>query len=281
MFLEHCAYDAIHSKVNMLNIQENDLTRQEKETLKEIKKDCNASSETIIDHNYTGPIDQIHYEAIINSLKVSFVSQRQMYMAEFSIGLNAHGLKDLISQNPEVCSKLFFINEMDPNPDANYLYSILSPVYSDAGSIHRKMEEEIMDIFQDILIQIEDTRVSGHEVAVAWQEFDEAENSEKIKDIYQSPKVSVPRIMGWLTGQQHKPLDQSEPFEITCRFDHDCLVRNPVHTICFPVVGACGRQRTLPVNHMKTAKTFLDVFITAYCKGNAFGIQILLLSLKG
>ena len=275
LFLEQCAYDAIHAKINMLDIHDSDLTKQQIETLKEIKKDCNAHSDTIIENNYTGPIDQDHCEAIIRSLKVSFVSQRLMYMNEFSTGLDAYGPKDLIIKNPEVCSKLFVMSQMDQKPYANYLYSIISPVYSETGSLRRKVEEETMDLLQDMLLQIEDTKVSGHKVAVAWQEFEEAEEaentSEQMMDRYQSPEVSIPRIMGWLTGQQHKPADPAESFQITCNFDHDCLVRNPAHTICFPLVGACGRELTLPVNHMKTAETFLDVFVMAYCKGNAFG----------
>eukprot|EP00794_Sanderia_malayensis_P011620 gene11620-12817_t len=275
LFLEECAYDAIHAKVNMLDIEEQNLTKHEIETLKEIKKDCAAHTDIIIDNNYTGPINQDHCEDIIKSLKVSFVSQRQIYMSEFSTGLNAYGLKDLIIKSPEICSKLFVINKMNQNPDANYLFSIISPVYSTAGSVRRKIEEETMDLFQDMLLQIEDTKVCGHEVAVAWQDFEEAEESEnasnEMMDRYQSPEVSIPGIMGWLTGQQHKPIDPGEPFQIICNFDHDCLVRNPVHKLCFPVVGACGRELTLPVKHMQTADTFFDVFIMAYCKGNSFG----------
>ncbi len=80
MFLEQCAHDAIHTKINILDIQDSVLTKQEKETLKEIKKDCNAHSDTIIENIYTGPIDQDQCEAIIKSFKVSFVSQRQTYI---------------------------------------------------------------------------------------------------------------------------------------------------------------------------------------------------------
>eukprot|EP00794_Sanderia_malayensis_P012564 gene12564-13850_t len=93
-----------------------------------------------------------------------------------------------------------------------------------------------------MLLHIEDTKVWGHEVAVVWQDVEEAEESEnasnEMMDRYQSPEVSLAWIMGWLIGQQHKPIDP----------------------------GACGRELTLPVKHMQTAETFLDVFIMAYCK---------------
>ncbi len=46
LFLEQCAYDAIHANINMLDIQDSDLTKQEIENLEEIKKDCNAHIDT-------------------------------------------------------------------------------------------------------------------------------------------------------------------------------------------------------------------------------------------
>ena len=45
-------------------------------------------------------------------------------------------------------------------------------------------------------------------------------------------------VLGWLTGQRHRPID-GDPLTIIVNFDHDCLDRNPQHTICFPRVAAC------------------------------------------
>lgn len=52
-------------------------------------------------------------------------------------------------------------------------------------------------------------------------------------------------VMGWLTG---------ETLPIAVRFNHDCMENNPSHTICFPIVGACAKEITLPVAHMRTQK---------------------------
>ena len=52
---------------------------------------------------------------------------------------------------------------------------------------------------------------------------------------------------------------------------HDCLVRNPEHKVCFPLIGACDRELTIPVVHMNNPEKFKELFILAYCKGQAFG----------
>ena len=74
--------------------------------------------------------------------------------------------------------------------------------------------------------------------------------------------------MGWLTGQKHKPMFEEKP-AITVHFDHECLQRNPLHTVCFALVGACGRDLTFPVAHMKS-KEFKNIFVAAVCNGQEF-----------
>lgn len=75
--------------------------------------------------------------------------------------------------------------------------------------------------------------------------------------------------MGWLTGQKHRQLN-GEKLEILAKFDHECLIRQPAHSICFPIVGACGMEITFPVSHMKGYDAFKNVFLLAFCKGQAF-----------
>lgn len=87
---------------------------------------------------------------------------------------------------------------------------------------------------------------------------------------FQSAVLNPPGVLGWLTGQQHKPVN-GDDLSITVMFDHDCAQRNPRHTICFPVVSACGRTVTFPVKHMEVPEDFTRVFLLAYCKGQAFG----------
>lgn len=59
--------------------------------------------------------------------------------------------------------------------------------------------------------------------------------------------------------------------KITVKFDHECLIRNPAQSICFPLVGACGMEVTFPVSHMTGYDAFKSVFLLAFCKGQAFG----------
>ena len=71
--------------------------------------------------------------------------------------------------------------------------------------------------------------------------------------------------------RRHKHILLKEKPTITINFDHNCLVRNPDHKVCFPLIGACGRELTIPVVHMNNPEKFRELFILAYCKGQAFG----------
>ena len=59
---------------------------------------------------------------------------------------------------------------------------------------------------------------------------------------------------------------------ITVKFDHDCVIRNPKHQICPPVVRACAKEVTFPIAHMKTQEAFNEVFMLALPKGQSFGM---------
>ena len=123
----------------------------------------------------------------------------------------------------------------------------------------RKLEEEVMDNFQDFLS------------TVAWREKNDItdENGVLEAEKYQAGDVSPAGVLGWLTGQQHRPVN-GEQLTIRAHFDHDCMERNPKHTICFPQVGACSREITFPVAHMTDTKEFEHIFLLALCKGGAF-----------
>ena len=61
--------------------------------------------------------------------------------------------------------------------------------------------------------------------------------------------ISPRGVLGWLSGVKHRELGGCNR-SINVSFNHDCKNRNPHHTICFPVVGACGRDISLPVSQM-------------------------------
>jgi hypothetical protein len=167
-FLEQCAYDVLWKQIDVLNIRDEDLTREELKVLDDVKADCTSYTDLIVEHGYSGHITGDKIEEIINSLKVSFVNQRYLYMSEFKIGLNSYGLGDLVSVYPDLC-KQFFLEEFHSQtvPDGDYLYSLLRPKYSPESSTRRVTEESMMDHLQDLLISFEDCEVSTKAVVIA------------------------------------------------------------------------------------------------------------------
>ena len=145
--------------------------------------------------------------------------------------------------------------------------------YSEEGSSRHPVEETLLDNFQDLLMTLEDERVTGYEEVLAWDEGEDSagnleENTDE-RDEYQISDLTPAGVLGWLTGQRHVPVN-GEKLKITVNFDHECMVRNETHKVCFPIVGACGRVITFPVAHMKDSEDFKRIFLLAYCKGQAF-----------
>ena len=199
-------------------------------------------------------------------------------------GLASFDLARLIITYPEVCKPLFVNDSQNQDAiDANYLFSLMVPEYSPEGSSKRCTEEIIMDHLQDFLFKLEDEQVSFKDSADDTDTFHDSfapqvtpntdndaivdETAENVQ--LSKPSLSPAGVMGWLTGQQHKPLD-GEPIAISVMFNHDCTDQYPSHIICYPTVGACGKLLTLPVNHMKTSAEFNDIFLAAYCGGQSF-----------
>ena len=211
---------------------------------------------------------------------VSMVSQRSLYLAEFMEGLNLYGLKDVLLKDGEVCKKLFVKGDDDDDRkiDANYLFSLLRPNFSEVGSTKRKAEEHVIDLFQDYLLHLEDNpqEVQSHMSAITWNYPDASDNvdekkepdsfDQKFEDIKPSPRA----VLKWITGSPHKPLDGDE-FKISVSFDHGCLVRNPLHKVCFPVVSACAKETTFPIAHFKTTEEFYSLFSLAVSNAQSFG----------
>jgi hypothetical protein len=251
------------------------LTESDRVFLKSVQDDLTSHTDTIIDNGYTGVIDEMHSDQIIKSMIINIISKRLLYVREFMDGLKSFGLADIIQNHPESCRTLFVKCSQPSKVDANFLFSILDPIYTLAGSSRRKVEESIMDFFQDFLFKLEDEKnILGYTEAVAWNESRESaaevSNADQPTEQFQSQDLTPAGILGWLTGQKHIPLGE-KPLKVSVNFNHDCRVNNPNHRICFPVVGACAREITLPVTHMKTTEDFNEVFLLAFCKGQSFG----------
>lgn len=155
------------------------------------------------------------------------------------------------------------------------------PIYSQEGTSRRITEEAVIDIFQDFLTRLEDENMIGYSEMLAWNAEDKLQDREPPPETHQSDAEESPEnfhsavltpagVLGWLTGQKHGPVN-GDDLAITVVFDHECVQRNPHHTVCFPVVSACGKTVTFPVNHMEKAEEFARILLMAYCKGQAFG----------
>lgn len=274
-FFHECAYEQmVNPKKDLKHLDDNDITPGEKVNLDNIISDLINNRSTIIDHGYTGKIDQEHISDIRRSVIVSLVTKRQLYLSEFMKGLEMYGLAEMVKQHPEEFKQYFVIGQTQP-VDANFVFSLMKPRYSEEGSTRKEIEENMMDMFQDFLNLLEDSdeMVTGYSEAVSWNYLETDECPQPCyggeDEKFQLPEISVPGLLGWLTGQQHRPIN-GDPLNIFVHFDHDCLVRKPDHTICFPCVGACGRELTLPVSHMKDEENFKRIFITALSKGQSF-----------
>jgi hypothetical protein len=275
---EECVYDTlVNPDIDMmkLNIDQH-LTKSEKELINKIRNDIKGNQDKILDHGYTGVIDDGHVDEIVRSIVVSLVNKRVLYLKEFMQGLALYGIDELLKKAPGLCKYYFVRGLIQDNIDANYLFSCMQPEYSEPGSSRRTLEEKVVDNFQDFLNSIEDTKVTGYSAPVAWNYKDEDEEKQKVPDDmiqeekFETAEVNVPGMMMWLTGQKHIPLN-GKKLSITIFFYHDCKSRDPKHTICFPLIGACGMQITFPIEHMVDSDEFHSHLLVAYSKSQDFG----------
>lgn len=113
---------------------------------------------------------------------------------------------------PDECQPLFvngFLNK-GLAPDSNYLYSLMVPQFSEEGSTKRTIEEVMMDAFQDTQNAFEDNKVTASGSTIAWNCDEDGDESVE-KEVVETPSMTIPRLFGWLTGMQHKPIIASRP----------------------------------------------------------------------
>ena len=275
VFLDECVFNMlVNPSVDMSNLNiDHHFTLMDKQQLEAIRKEPTSHEEFIIEHGYTGIINVDNADAIMGTVMISMISRRLLYLSEFLKGLELFGVAANVVQHPCVFKEAF-VNTTRGKVDANYVVSLFSPIHSPEGTSRRHIEEQIVDCFQDFLIQLEDNEISGLTEAIAWKNQDEQNESEACgsdehQECFQSSDLTPAGILGWLTGQKHAPIN-GENLKITIEFDYDCMERNPCHKICFPIVGACGHQITFPVVHMKTKEEFNSIFLTAVSKGQSF-----------
>jgi hypothetical protein len=272
-FLDASVYDLmVNPDVSLQELNpEMHLTASDRVLLDSIRHDVKANTDTIIEHGYTGLIEDSHIDEILQSVVISIVVKRLVYLKEFMHGLNSYGLESVLQTQANAC-KVLFVQGGDDPVDANYLFSIMNPEFAEAGSTRKEIEESMMDFLQDFLFGLEDKPdVSGYAETLVTCEDDSTSTADEVQDEEQLifPDCTSAGVMGWLTGQKHKPLN-GEPLMITVKFNHDCYLDNPDHRICYPIIRACSKEISLPVAHMKTPEAFNEVFMLAVSKGQTF-----------
>ena len=276
-FLDTVVFDTLVNldmDIRALSLERH-LTSEERKMCDTIKQDVTQHRDCIIEHGYTGIINEERIDDILGSVMVSIWNKRVLCLKEFKEGMSLYGLGSILAHSPAACKPLFVKGHIAA-VDANYLAGLLQPQYSPEGSSRRLVEENVVDHFQDFLLSLEDDNITGYSAPIAWnyedsQLPDKAESSEESpeNEKFYSPDLTASGVMGWLTGQRHRAMN-GQKVKITVMFDHECKIRVPNHTICFPYVGACGMEITLPTEHMTTYEDFRYIFMLAYCKGQAF-----------
>ena len=145
-----------------------------------------ALCDVILEHGYTGVIGNDHKEDIIGTMQISIITKRLLYLKEFCEGLKLYGAHDAIRCNVSLCKPLF-VRGLNQVIDANYVFSLVNPSYSEQGSSKRPLEEAVIDNLQDFLISLEDENITGYSEPVAWKDFNE-------RDTDSSDDLSVERF---------------------------------------------------------------------------------------
>ena len=85
--------------VHELDPQEH-LTLRDMVLLNLIRSGLTSHTDTIMEHGFTGGIDDSHIEEILESIVNSIVTKRGVHLVEVLEGLNAYGLDSIIQTHP-------------------------------------------------------------------------------------------------------------------------------------------------------------------------------------
>lgn len=143
------------------------LTPDEKSLLESIREDPARHQDTIFEHGYTGVIDADHINDITGTVMVSLLIRRVLFLKEFGKGLELFRVASLLKENADLCKPLFVKDTNANIADANYILSVLKPMYSQEGTSRRITEEAVIDNFQDLLMRLEDENMIGYSEMLA------------------------------------------------------------------------------------------------------------------
>ena len=237
----------------------------EHECFSQIKTNPIEYSDFILENGYTGDINVENVDNILGAIVVSISSRGILYFNEFLRGLELFGMKETLLENKTLLRSLF-INYFDTAVNANCVFSLVEPTFSKEGSFRKKVEEKMLYYLQYFLIMMEDEKISGATESLTYDT--DNETSAKESEV----KINPAGFLKLMTGQSHKPLHTGN-FKISVKFNHDCLTKNSLHKLCFPIVRAYAREIVLPVSHMKEFNKFKEVMLLAICNGQTFSLE--------
>ncbi|XP_060760779.1 uncharacterized protein LOC132870874 isoform X2 [Neoarius graeffei] len=205
--------------------------------------------EEILSCGYTGPIHVEKKEEIIRAVVLHAILRLLPLFCQLREGLALYGVADLMRQYPDVCQVLF-VPGLEVKADADSVFAMCRPMFSDKGSIKEQMEVTLMNHLQDFL-----------------QSMEACDHLEAGPDC-----LSPSKVLQWLTGQGHIPVLPEERlnFQVCVEFIHNCDIQYGTHTVCYPTVAACSNTIRLPVKYMQTYAEFVAIMSEAFHLGQAF-----------
>uniref|UniRef100_A0A9J8B852 HECT domain-containing protein n=1 Tax=Cyprinus carpio carpio TaxID=630221 RepID=A0A9J8B852_CYPCA len=249
-FLQDWCYDFLLSgtlenanKDNVYDAEFSPLIKMIEET-----SDLSSYSEQIVNRGFTGPINEDNKQNITRAIVMHAAARRTLMLQQLREGLQLYRLIDTMEKNREVCRSLFVVQGGNDKVDSHYIVSHLAPQMSESGTLKHTKEVQILNHFQDFLMELEDG------------------------DAKDEAALSVPQVMQWLTGQAHRHLllSEREAFKITVQFDHTSMQRLPSHTLCYPIISACTQTITFPTAHLSNSNEFKEIMKTAVQHGGCF-----------
>ena len=200
----------------------------EHECFSQIKANPIEHSDFILENGYTGVINDENVDNILGAIMVSISSRRILYLNEILRGLELFGIKETLLENKTMLASLF-INSFDTAVNANYVFSLVEPSFSEEGSFRNSVEEKMFDHLQDFLIMMKDENISCVTESLAYDTDNETSTKES------EAKINPAGFLKWATGQNHKPLSIGN-FNISVKFNHDCFTKNPLHKYVFQLL---------------------------------------------
>ena len=141
-FMDASVYQLLlNPDINLNSLDSNIHFTPKDKTLLKCVSECgvfdDALTDTILENGYTGKIDALHKEDIVETIKINRITKRLCYIGQFSEGLKLFNAYEVIKRNSDICKSVFIIGATE-EVNANYVFSLVKPSYSIEGSNRRQ-----------------------------------------------------------------------------------------------------------------------------------------------